>query len=149
MTAPVLSLWKRAAQGWRKMKTRKRRLHDESTRSGRGRERGVAPDANRRECRTLVLNFAPTPVACSHRSAQFVTRLDQFKLIAEASGLVLRPTVETLAHRARAGRLRGSGEVGHATATDVRTTAHAGGCAARRDTGRSRRSVRGDAAGRA
>src|SRR3954471_9444942 len=67
MTAPVLSLWKRAAQGWRKMKTRKRRLHDESTRSGRGRERGVAPDANRRECRTLVLNFAPTPVACRLR----------------------------------------------------------------------------------
>jgi hypothetical protein len=27
MTAPLLSLWERAAKGWRKMKTRKRRLH--------------------------------------------------------------------------------------------------------------------------
>jgi hypothetical protein len=29
MAAPLLSLWERAAKGWRKMKTRKRTVHSE------------------------------------------------------------------------------------------------------------------------
>jgi hypothetical protein len=40
MTAPLLSLWERAAKGWRKMKTRKRRLHHESSAPGRRPGRG-------------------------------------------------------------------------------------------------------------
>src|SRR4051794_34933696 len=60
------------------------------------------------EYRTLVLNFARSGVGCLHRERSVVTRLDQFKLIAEASGLVLRPAVETLADRACAGPSSGS-----------------------------------------